>query len=470
MNHGVYVAEQATAVSTPQVAASGIPFVVGTAPVQAAENPAKANVPVLCTSWAEAVENLGYSDDWDSYTLCEFMYSHFKLFACQPVIFCNVLDAADVEAVAAADVTVNEHKAVLPIEAVNDDNLVVKIAGGSGEPLVQGTDYDTYYSGEKLIVELMTEGSAYSETALNIAYNKVKPAAVAVADIAGGFEVAEQCVTTLGVKPDLLCAPGYSQNSVVAAVMAAKAGSLNGLFTAKALVDIDCGADGAQVYSDVLAAKNKANMADVNQIVCWPMRSLGDYKFHFSTLLAGLIAQVDSGNGGIPYESPSNKTLPGDGLCLADGTEVNLTLAQANQLNSIGVVTALNLNGWTCWGNYTACYPGNNDVKDYFIPVSRMFDWVAATLIQTFWSKLDKPMNRRLIDNIVDTVNIWLNGLVGSGYLLGARVEFRADENPDTSLMAGIIKVHIYLTPPTPAQEIDFTLEYDVNYVSSALA
>ena len=35
--------------------------------------------------------------------------------------------------------------------------------------------------------------------------------------------------------------------------------------------------------------------------------------------------------------------------------------------------------------------------------------------------------------------------------------------------MAGIIKIHIYLTPPSPAQEIDFVLEYDASYVAQAL-
>ena len=70
--HGVYVNEEETAISTPMVAASGIPYVVGLAPVHTAANPAKANVPVLCTSWAEAVEKLGYTEDWKTYTLCEF--------------------------------------------------------------------------------------------------------------------------------------------------------------------------------------------------------------------------------------------------------------------------------------------------------------------------------------------------------------------------------------------------------------
>ena len=79
MNHGVYVSQQATSVSTPVVAESGVPFVVGLAPVQAADKPAAPGTPVLCTSWSEAVEKLGYSDDWATYTLCEFMYSHFNL-------------------------------------------------------------------------------------------------------------------------------------------------------------------------------------------------------------------------------------------------------------------------------------------------------------------------------------------------------------------------------------------------------
>ena len=436
-NHGVYVSEQATSVSTPVVADSGVPFVVGAAPVQSAATPAAAGVPVLCTSWAEAVEKLGYSEDWGSYPLCEFMYSHFQLFGCQPVIMCNVLDVADMkEAVAAADVAVSDHKAKLPIAAIDDENLVVKPAGGAGEAYVKDTDYSTYYDGEFLVIEVLSDGKAYSVEQVNVAYNKVKPDSVDDTAVATGMESIEQCLTTLGIVPDLICAPGHSQSSVVAAVMATKAGGINGMFQAKALIDIDSSSAGATSYTTAITEKSGNNFVDVDEVTCWPMLKLGDYKFHMSTQLAGLIAQVDTGNGGCPYESPRNKNFMG---------------------------------GWCAWGNYTACYPSNTDVKDYFIPVSRMFGWVGNTLIQTFWSKLDKPMNRRLIDTIMDTANIWLNGLVGSGYLLGARAEMVDSENPLTDLMAGIIKIHIYMTPPSPAQEIDFILEYDTSYVTSAL-
>jgi len=266
----------------------------------------------------------------------------------------------------------------------------------------------------------------------------------------------DACMTAVGVVPDLLLAPGWSHDPVVAAMLATKAAGINGLFGAKALIDANCGKDGVREYSALPAYKNKNNFVDVNQILCWPMVKLGDYKFHFSTQLAGLIATVDADNEGVPYESPSNKNLKIDGACLADGTEVNLTWEQVNLIaGSYGAVTALNFlsMGWTAKGNYTACFPGNTDVKDQFIPVSRMFDWVSGTLIRTFWIKLDNPMDTRLRDTILDTCNIWLNGLVSSGYLLGARATYLESENSETDLMAGILHFHLYLTPPSPLQE-----------------
>lgn len=76
---------------------------------------------------------------------------------------------------------------------------------------------------------------------------------------------------------------------------------------------------------------------------------------------------------------------------------------------------------------------------------------------------------RRGLCSIVDSINIWLNGLKTSEHILGGRIEFNADENPVTDLMAGKMKFHIYMTPPSPAKEIEFTLEYDAEYVSAAL-
>ena len=476
-NLGIHVYEKATAVAIPVVADVGIPFVVGLAPVHTAAKPAKANVPVLCTSWDEAVEKLGFSYDWKKYTLCEFMYSHFQLFGCQPVIFCNVLDTDTMKnTMEAKEYEVSDHKITLPFDTIAA-GLKVSVPGdGGAEPteLKPDGDYTVLYDEDDgvCIVELLSSGSAYSAAKLSVSGSTVDPSAVATTDVVSGLGVIDACMSMVGVIPDLICAPGFSHLSVVAAIMATKAAGINGLFRAKALVDVDCGADGVTEYSALTPWKNKNNMVDENQILCWPMVKLGDYQFHMSTQLAGLMAKVDTDNAGVPYESPSNKNFKMDGCCLEDGTEVNLTFEQSNIIAGYGIVTALNFMsmGWTCRNNYTACYPANTDVKDQFIPVSRMFDFVGNTLIRTFWSKLDKPMNRRLIDTIIDTCNIWLNGLVSQEYLLGARAEYLEEENSLVDLMAGILHIHIYITPPSPMQECDFTLEYDTNYVTSALA
>jgi len=470
--HGVYVSEQATSVGVPVVAESGIPFVIGAAPIQSAEKPAKIGESVLCTSFDEAKAKLGYSDDWGKYNLCEFMDSHFNLYQCQPVIFVNLLDPAAMnQNVPAADLDLNNHKVELSFEAINDSTLVVKEQGGSGDALVKDEDYAVVYEDGKCYIEVLSSGSVYSATKLNIAYKKAKPEMVDGTKVATNMESIDRCMGTLGIVPDLVCSPGYSMESATAAVITAKAGSINGMFKAKPLIDISTKlAGGATSYDAVAALKATNNFVDEDQILCWPLLKLGSKVYHYSTQLAGRMASVDTTNDGCPYESPSNKPLKCDSMVLDSGEEVNLTHAQANILNANGVVTALNfMGGLVAWGNYTACYPINTDVKDFMIPVSRMFAWVGNTLVKTFWGKLDKPMNRRLVDTIIDSCNIWLNGLAGAEYVLGARIEFKEDENPLTNLMAGIIKAHIYITPPSPMQELDFVLEYDANYVTSAL-
>lgn len=469
IKHGVFVTERATSVSAPVTAASGVPFAVGMAPVHAAEDPKTVGIPVLCTSWDEFVAYFGYCEDWTTYPLCEVAYSHFVVYGRQPAIFVNLYDPTTMKvATTAADFTVINHKVNLGSKAINDSALVVKV---SSTTITKGTDYTVYFENGEMIIELLADGNYYSATTLNIVYDEATMTSINASAVATAMEKAELCMTLLGIVPDMLLAPGFSDNSTVAAAMASKAASINGLFRAKALVDVPTDSvNGATVYSSVVSKKNTLAMVDDDEIVCWPLVKLGNHTFHMSTHLAGVIATVDT-EMGAPYCSPSNHAVKVDSLVLDSGAEVLLTLAQANALNAGGVVTCLNFMGnFRVWGNYTACYPTNQDVKDYFIPISRMFDWVANSLVTTFWSVIDRPMTRLLIDAIVDSANIWMNGLTGSGYILGGRVEFIDAENSLENLMAGLVKLHVYITPPSPAQEIDFTLEYDSNYVTEALS
>lgn len=473
---GVYVNETATASAGLSAAESGIPYVVGTAPLHTAKKPAPVGVPVVCGSWDEAVEKLGYSEDWQKYTLCEVMYNHFKLYSCRTVIFCNMLDPAKSKTEAAsAGYPVAEHKAILPYETLLPGLTVKADAGTEAPALEEGTDYSVFYdeSAGACVVELLEDGTAYAAQNLTVESVQVKPSAVTAADIAKGIAQVDACLNRTGVTPDLLLAPGWSEYPVIAALLAVEAGSVSTLLRAKALVDIDSTPAGVTDPGDLAEYKEKQGLTLRNQILCWPMVTKAGKRFHLSTQLCGLMSQVDRENGGVPYDSPAGHNLLIDGCCLADGTEISLTFDQVNRVAGYqGIVTALyfGLNGWQAKGNYTACYPRNKDVKDCFIPNARMFTWVGNTLVKNFWQKLDRPMTRRLADDIIDGVNQWLNGLQGSGYIYGGRVSYEASENPLTDLLEGIIKFHIYLATPSPAQKIVFTLEYDLDYVTAALA
>ena len=474
--HGVYTAEQATGLVPMTQTDSGLIVAIGTAPLHLASDPAGANKPVLCYTYKEAVASFGYSKDWDKYTLCEAVKSQFSLFNMAPIVLINVLDPAKHKtAVQNKLVPITKAEAVIT-DPVIKSTLIVK-DGVGGSVLVEGEDYTAELNDDgQLVITDIAGGEDSGLEAFAVSYDKIDPTAVTKDDIIGGVdadtgtnkgvELIEEIYPRFGLVPGIIIAPKWSENVNVAAAMRAKEKNISGHFSAISLCDIP--ASQVKTYTAANEWKNKNTVADPNNVLCWPMVKQGDEVFHLSTQLASVMNYTDSQHDDVPYYSPSNKSLQATAAVLGDGTEIYLTPAQAAYLNGQGVVTALNfIGGWKTWGSRTAAYPSNTDVKDNFIPIRRMFNWVANTLVTTFWSKIDDPANKRLIETIVDSAGIWLNGLVAKGALLGASVEFREDENTTTDLMDGIMHFHVYLTPPSPAREIEFVQEYDPSYIST---
>lgn len=482
--HGVYVSEMPTSVLPPTSVSAGLPFVVGTAPVNMADE-TNVNKPVLCASYEEAVAAFGYVPPTAAgalrkheFTLSEFIRSHFGLFGVGPCVLVNVLDPAEHKTTAtttAVTLTANGEATV-----AETGLLPSSVVLSNGDTTYKaGEDYELSFDtdGHLVIIAARTESgfAIPANTELTLAADKLNPSAVTADDIVGGVDTAgnksgleliDECFPRFRLAPGLLLAPGYSSSPTVAAVLAAKAANINQHFEAVALIDVPT--DTVKQHAAVAEWKTTNNIVDPLQVACWPMLALDGVAYNLSTQMAGAIGVTDAANDDVPYVSPSNHALQMTAAVLADGTEVWLSPDTAAALNGQGVVTALNfIGGWKCWGNRTACYPGNTDAKDSFIPVRRMFGWVKNTLVQTFWQKLDGPINKRLIDTIVDSANMWLNGLAARQYILGGRVEFLSSENSQVDLLDGKLTFHVYLTPPTPAREINFVLEFDANYMET---
>lgn len=472
--HGVYVTEVPTSIIPPVKTEAGLPVIFGTAPIHLAADREKANKPTLCYTYEEAVKAFGYSENWKSYTLCEAVYSQFALYNRAPVVLVNVLDPAKHKKDKKNEtITFTDGIATIS-EPVLIETLVLKTVEAA-EPAKKGIDYEAAYDDdEHLIITALPDGDFKKKTSAVADYSIVDPSMVTADDIIGGIdastgekkglETLNQVFPLTRLVPGIVMAPGWTHIPEVEAIMKAKAGNINEHFTAIVLVDVPCGE--VKKYSDVPKWKNDHNYTGANEVLCWPMVKMGSHVYHMSTHLLGVMATTDSKDeDGIPYVSPSNKSMQIEGLCLEDGTEVVMEPEQGNYLNGQGIVTALNfIGGWKTWGNNTACYPANTDAKDRFISSRRMVNWHAATFIQTYWSKVDDPANRRLIDTVVDSENIRLNGLVARQVLLGGRVEFLKDENSKTSLLDGKIKFHTYMMMPLPAEDITNVIELDPSY------
>jgi hypothetical protein len=470
---GVKVTEKKTSVTSPVTAETGV-MAFGAAPVHQVGG--KVNEIVAAYTYAEAVAAVGYSDDWEKYPLCEVIYSHFKLYGVGPLLLVNVMDP---EKNKGTETTEEKDLVSGQVKLSGDtipDTIQVKVEETVYE---KGTDYDVFFEDGECIVEVLSGGSIPADVdKLTVVYTKVdftseslKDAVIGGYDTATGkstgIELADRAYFKTKVLPSVLIAPGYSHNTGVAAVLSAKASSLSVVFKSFAVCDLE-----ADSYQEAVSKKDSSGtFQNVKERLCWPMVELDGKKYHLSTQMASIMALYTANNNGVPSEPTSNKTLQADGAILADGTEVDLDLTQANHLRGQGITTALNfVNGWTSWGEYCACAPANTDPKDQFCNVAMMVNYISNTVILSYWSHIDEKMTPRLAASIADGVNYWLNGLVNTTDLLGARCEVLSEENPTTDLMAGIVRVHIYLAAPVPAQQIDFVVEYDESYVAAAFA
>lgn len=478
--HGVYVAEQATSLVAPVKATAGLQVIFGTAPVNMLPDPSAAvNTPLLAHSYAEAVQAVGYVPDFKRYTLCESISANFSVVGASPLILVNVLDP-DKHSAAFDEVNTDviDGVAELPVDGVLPGDLVVK----NGDAALElGEDYSAIFQNDGTLKIVLIEGGAGDGAAsLAVSGKRLDPDLVTAADIIGGVDVAtgretglevlRQVYPRFGMTPGILLAPRWSRDAGVTAALQAKTREINGVFRAVCIVDIDSSSAGARKYADVKVQKERQTATSENCFAIWPYAQVGETVYSGSALAAALTVYTDAQHDDIPYWPVSNETISISGACLEDGTEVLLDQDQANTVNSYGAATFLNMNGYRLWGNSTCCYPGSTDPKDRWFAVRRFMSWAANTFILTYFQKVDAPMNKHLIEAIVDSENIRGNSFVARDICARYEIVYIPDENPVTDLIDGKITFHQYITPFVPAEKITNIIEFDPNALQEKLS
>lgn len=303
-NHGVRVKEQATSLVAPVTGTAGLQVIIGTAPVNLAADPYKAtNVQMIAYSFSEAVEQVGYSDDFKNYTLCQSMDACFRVLNVAPIILINVLDPKKHKK-ANEEQTVNVEKmqATVKVAGILADTVEVK---ANEATLTAGTDYITTFDDDGyLVITLTAGGKGASAKTLTVNSTSIDPTAVTESDIIGGYNASTGAETGMelirhiypkfSMTPGLLLAPGWTQKPNVGIALAAKCEEINGVFTCECILDIDTAE--ATKYTDCNDWKNKNGYTNKHAALLWPQVKVGTKQYAYSAIFGALTAYTDATN------------------------------------------------------------------------------------------------------------------------------------------------------------------------------
>lgn len=474
--HGMDTTESEIESVAPQNGSAGFQVIVGTAPINLAEDPdAVVNTPVIVYGKTEAQKKMGYSKDFRKFSICQSISANGDLFNIVPYVLINVLDPAKHKKdYTSANIAIAAKVAHIAEQGIMMSSL--KLTDQAGTALTADTDYIAAFDDNgEVDITMLSTSKATAATGLKATATQLDPSKVTEDDIIGGYDVTtgketgwelvRQVYPKFGMTPGLLVCPEWSKKSMVAAVMASKCEALNGVLTCECVIDMDTTT--AKEYSGLKEKKEAMGVADPHQILLWPMVKKGDTIYSYSAVWAAMAAYTDvSKNGDVPCKSPSNELLKIDAAVLEDGTEVLLDSNQAALVNSFGIVTAINDNGWRSWGNETAAWPAITRNKDHWINCRRMMSWYRNHIILTYKSKVDDNADPVLIQSITDSENQYLNSLASAKKIAGGSIVFNEEE---TSLVGGEVIFDTDVAFWTPAQHIVDRIRFNPSILTAAL-
>lgn len=479
--HGIYGYESPTETPVTNVASAGIQAIIGTAPVNLLDNPeAAVGKPILLSSLNNVKSDIGYSSYLDKFSIMQAVHATFEIFNTAPIVAINVLDPAK-HTTAKTQNTESLINGQLKISDIGVllSTIVLKSADGT-TTYALGTDYTAAFQQDETVLISKAAGSSkLTDTSeVQLSYSILDPSKVTDDDIIAGIALVNRIFPIVGVVPEILLAPGYSQNADVAAALIAAAQQVSSVFKAMAVIDIDSTTN--DTIDKAIAAKTTGKLASSSAILCYPkVITTAGKKIWMSAQQAALMQSTDSANESTPFVSPSNHDFKISAAVLndANSTEMSFFLDEANKLNGEGIVTALNFTSWKSWGDNTAIYSytaelsGTSfDKKDQFINIKRAFIWQNNGFIKRYFSKIDNPLNFKAIQTLITDENQYYNAFIAAGLVAGMGIVYNQSDNPIDQIMSGKIQFKQSITPYIPMEVIENIMQFDPTTLQTALA
>lgn len=281
----------------------------------------------------------------------------------------------------------------------------------------------------------MTRNEA-GELATHIYQPTIPTAVDYTADLISALDTLLTVDDMLGVKPNIVIVPGYSQIAAVMNKMISVADRMEGFAV------IDMVADDVQA---ALAARASGIFNITNQaaVLCYPQAFR--YNTHESTtdkiglsVFWATAKAIRDGRAGY-WLSPSNSELAGiSGLTCAISSSLTDPAADTNLLNAQGIVTVFRKSGQgtRLRGNWTAAYPSQKTPDGMIAPRAvRMA--IREALVDASLSYMDRAAVGLTVDMINSDVNAFLRNLVGQGAIVAGECSWNEGKNPPEQIAQG---------------------------------
>lgn len=282
------------------------------------------------------------------------------------------------------------------------------------------------------------------------------------AEVGAAAQQLERAEAVLGKKPRLIIAPGWGSKTTGVGVAATAAPIATLLETVarrlRALLILDvptAGAVTAGAYQPVAVKFRSFFDSDrvllVGPRVKAPTGAGGAIAAEWaSPRVAGLFAENDSRRGW--WTTPSNQQIRGiSGTEIPIGFSIDGATSDAANLNGQAVATIVpHQGGFRLWGSRA---PTSN-TKYRFLSVARTRDIIQEALLRSHSWAVDRNITATYLEEVAESVNAFLRGLVGQGAIRSGECKPDAGLNTATARAAGQVYFNIAFQPYWPAEQV----------------
>lgn len=461
------------------VQAGTTPVYIGVAPINLVrdyQSVGGVNAPLKLSNFVDAQRKLGYSPDWEKFSLCEVMTAHFNnpVGNIGPIFVINVLDPEThkkAEQTSKALTFVNGR-----CEFVSDTIILDTFAIASK---VEGVDYSLDYNYAKntvvvtkIAADLDTTGTA-TATFDEVDLSKITATTIIGSVTASGEYTGMSAIRLLYQEQNQVCnllaAPGWSHEPEVYNALISAAQKINGHWDAFVCADIpleDSESQAVDTIAKAIAWKKANGYTNERSKVFWPQTvDNAGQVFHLSTLGMVELMRADYSHDSVPMETCGNKEIQGIKQYFgAESKNRGFDQQDANELTQNGICTTIAWGGnWVLWGDHTAAYAygGDVDARAIFDVSMRMLFHITNSFQREWSPSIDKPMTLQMRDRILNREQEKLDALVARGALIGTpTVQFLESENSTTDMMNGDFRWDIAATPTPPLKSATVYVAY----------